>query len=79
MIGGLIVDEEPKGVSIVAQGPSLGAAGVPNPVQNSKVELFLGGQLLASNDNWRDNGNAAESQRRAQRHLTIARQRFSLL
>ena len=33
---------------------------MPNPVQNSKVELFLGGQLLASNDNWRDNGNAAE-------------------
>ena len=60
LIGGLIVDEGAKGVLIVARGPSLGGAGVPNPVQNPRVELFLGDQLIASNDNWRDNGNAAE-------------------
>lgn len=60
LIGGLIVSEGRKGVLIVARGPSLGAAGVPNPVQNPKVELYLGDQLIASNNNWRENGNASE-------------------
>ncbi|MBA2271858.1 MAG: hypothetical protein H0W20_14875 [Chthoniobacterales bacterium] len=60
LIGGLIIDEGLKGVLIVARGPSLGGEGVPNPVQNPKVELYLRDQLVASNNNWKENANAAE-------------------
>lgn len=60
LIGGLIVSEGQKGVLIVARGPSLAAAGVSNPVPNPKVQLYLGDQLIASNNNWRENSNASE-------------------
>jgi hypothetical protein len=60
LFGGFILSEGQKGVLIVARGPSLAAAGVPNPVQNPRLELFRGGQLIAANDNWGDNGNASE-------------------
>ena len=40
--------------------PSLSAFGVANALQNPKVELFAGDQLIASNSSWSANANASE-------------------
>ncbi|MGI8437800.1 MAG: hypothetical protein ACR2NX_13010 [Chthoniobacterales bacterium] len=60
LIGGFIVTEGSKGVIITAKGPSLTAQGVPNALQNPKLEVFLGNQLIASNNDWASNANVAE-------------------
>jgi hypothetical protein len=57
LIGGLIITgSEPKKVIIRAIGPSLSSffSGV---LADPKLELFQGSTLLASNDNWKENGN----------------------
>jgi hypothetical protein len=42
-------------------GPSLGAFGVPDSLQNPTLELYPGGgSLIAANDDWPDNSNSAE-------------------
>ncbi len=41
-------------------GPSLAAAGVSPVLANPSVQLFTGSTLLASNDDWKTNANAAE-------------------
>ena len=42
-----------------ALGPSLAAAGVPNPLQDPTLEVYNGsGDLIAANNNWRDTQQA---------------------
>ena len=60
LIAGFIVKDGGKRVAIRAIGPSLTAFGVPNPVQNPRIDLFLGNQMIASNGDWKTNGNAAD-------------------
>lgn len=62
LIGGFIVDDGGKTVFMDAKGPSLGSAGVANPVQATKIDLYLGSQIIASNNGWRNNANVAEIQ-----------------
>jgi hypothetical protein len=48
--------------NVVARGlgPSLGSAGVVNPLQDPQLELYDGdGNLRAQNDNWMDGPRAA--------------------
>ncbi len=54
MIGGLVVSSGPgKRVLFRALGPSLAAAGVPNPLANPRVDVYdASGQVIASNDDW---------------------------
>ena len=58
MIGGFIIGPENLGdatVLVRAIGPSLGDAGVANPVQDPTLELHNGdGDTIAENDNWKD-------------------------
>jgi hypothetical protein len=60
LIGGFIITGGPKLVLIRAMGPSLAAAGVSPVLANPSVQLFTGSTLLASNDDWKTNANAAE-------------------
>ncbi|MDQ3116772.1 MAG: hypothetical protein M3Q86_09230, partial [Verrucomicrobiota bacterium] len=60
MIGGLIVGDGVNTTVVVrAIGPSLGAIGVSNPLQNPTLELHgTNGDLLASDDDWKDTQQA---------------------
>jgi uncharacterized repeat protein (TIGR01451 family) len=60
MIGGtIIVGSSPTKVLIRAIGPSLTSFGVPNALQDPKLELHdSNGALIASNDNWRSDQEA---------------------
>ena len=60
LIGGFIVGgTESKTVVARAIGPSLGSAGVPNPLSNPFLELHNGnGDLVQSNDDWQDGADA---------------------
>lgn len=62
LIGGFIVGgSQTKTVVVRALGPSLAAAGVANPLSDPTVELRdAAGNLLASNNNWRDDPIAAQ-------------------
>ncbi|MBA3608841.1 MAG: hypothetical protein H0W43_10105, partial [Chthoniobacterales bacterium] len=62
LIGGFIVaGDTPKLVAVRAIGPSLGGAGIGNPLANPSLELHDGtGALIASNDNWQDAANAQD-------------------
>jgi hypothetical protein len=60
LIGGFIITGGPKRVLIRAMGPSLAAVGVSPILANPSVQLFTGSTLLASNDDWKSNANAAE-------------------
>jgi len=51
---GLIVEgEAPQRFVLRARGPSLADFGVAEPLEDPAVQLFLGGDLLAVNDDWR--------------------------
>ena len=56
MIGGFILDgTETRSLLLRAIGPSLGAAGVANPLLDPTLDLHdANGLLIRSNDNWRD-------------------------
>ena len=56
MIGGFILDgTETRRLLLRAIGPSLGAAGVNNPLLDPTLELHdANGALISANDNWRD-------------------------
>jgi len=56
LIGGLIINSgEPPVVVLRAIGPSLGSAGIVNPLQDPVIQLFdVNGALIAQNDNWHD-------------------------
>lgn len=62
LIGGFILGGNalPNNAVVVrAIGPSLSASGVTNPLQDPLLELHDGsGAMIASNDNWRDTGEA---------------------
>jgi hypothetical protein len=60
LIGGFIVTgSASKNVILRAIGPSLGAAGITNALQDPVLELHdQTGSLIASNDNWRDSQEA---------------------
>jgi hypothetical protein len=55
LIGGFIVTgSESKKVIIRGMGPSLGAAGVPDTLQDPVLELHQQGGAVVINDNWKD-------------------------
>ena len=64
MIGGFVIGgAEPKRVIIRALGPSLSAAGVAGALANPAIQLTqVDGTPVASNDDWKTNGNASEMQ-----------------
>lgn len=54
MIGGFILVNNPVRIVVRGIGPSLTAAGVPNPLADPTIELRDGaGTLILANDNWR--------------------------
>ncbi|MBK7660285.1 MAG: hypothetical protein IPJ28_14645 [Betaproteobacteria bacterium] len=60
MIGGFVIQgQSPQTVVIRARGPSLAAAGIPNPLANPVLQLFSGATVIASNDDWGTAANAA--------------------
>jgi hypothetical protein len=64
LIGGLIVAGNGPATTVVrALGPSLGQAGIANPLQDPTLELHDGnGTLTNFNDNWVDNGQLTSIQ-----------------
>jgi hypothetical protein len=65
MIAGLIVQgDAPKTVAITATGPSLAAYGINNPLVNPKLTIVRSSdqQVIATNDDWQDDANAAQLQ-----------------
>ena len=60
LIGGFIISDGGKTVFIDAKGPSLAAFGIANPVHATRIDLHRGSQVIASNNGWRNNTNAAE-------------------
>ena len=58
LIAGFIITDGGKTVLITARGKSL--TGIANPLQNPRLDLYQGGQLITSNANWQSNSNAAE-------------------
>jgi hypothetical protein len=60
VIGGFVIQNGPKQVLIRALGPSLRTAGVPEALDNPRVELFSGQTLLAENDDWPTSSNRDE-------------------
>ncbi|MFZ1217872.1 MAG: hypothetical protein WAO00_01195 [Chthoniobacterales bacterium] len=60
LIGGFIVTgSQPKTVLIRGIGPSLGGAGVGQPLADPTLELHSSSALVASNDNWKDTQRTA--------------------
>ena len=62
LIAGFIIQgDATKRILIRGIGPSLAAFGIAGPLQDPTLELnATGGALIASNDNWPANSNAAE-------------------
>ncbi|MBT7865334.1 MAG: S8 family serine peptidase [Opitutales bacterium] len=55
LIGGLVVaGPDPKLVLIRGVGPGLGDKGIAEPLANPMIELFLGADPIAFNDDWMD-------------------------
>jgi cyclophilin family peptidyl-prolyl cis-trans isomerase len=64
LIGGFFVSgADPKQILVRAIGPSLGAAGVPNPLVNPSLGFFNGqGTQIDSNDDWMTSPQQAQIQ-----------------
>jgi hypothetical protein len=65
MIGGFVIDGTgPKTVAIVATGPSLAPFGIASPLADPVLALVRSSDqaVLATNDDWQDDGNAAQLQ-----------------
>jgi len=60
LIAGFVITDGGKTVLITGEGPTLTSRGVTGAVQNPKIELFRGSQLIASNSSWQSNTNASE-------------------
>ena len=62
LIAGFIIQGDAnKRILIRGTGPSLATFGVADPLQDPTLELNAsGGTLIASNDNWPENSNAAD-------------------
>jgi hypothetical protein len=65
LISGFIVGEVDSATVVVrALGPSLASHGVSGVLSNPQVTIYgSSGRVIASNDNWQDNNNAADIQR----------------
>ncbi|MBK7661926.1 MAG: hypothetical protein IPJ28_23640 [Betaproteobacteria bacterium] len=61
MIGGFVIQGGRDGGDR-ARGPSVAAAGIPNPRCQSGVQSLLGGDLTRDNDDWGTAANAATVQ-----------------
>ncbi len=60
MIGGIIVQgDTPLTVVLRARGPSLAASGVTGLLANPLLQLVSNGSVIASNDDWQSDPNAA--------------------
>jgi len=64
LIGGFIVQgAQPKTLILRAMGPSLAGAGIPNVLTDPVLELHDStGTIIASNNNWQDDGLASQIQ-----------------
>jgi hypothetical protein len=65
MIGGFVIQGSgPQTVVVTGTGPSLAAAGIPNPLQNPTLTLVRSsdGATIGTNDNWQSASNAAQIQ-----------------
>ena len=60
LIGGFIIVDGGKTVVIRALGPSLSQFNIQNPVQSTRLDLYLGQQVIASNNGWQNDFRAAE-------------------
>ena len=61
LIAGFIVEGNTnKKLLLRAVGPSLGAFGIADALQDPALQLFSGNTELGANDNWPDSSNAAE-------------------
>lgn len=60
LIAGFVITDGGKTVLVTGEGPTLSARGVTGAVQNPKIDLYRGNQLIASNSSWQTNANAAE-------------------
>ncbi len=59
LIGGFVIDgDEPREVLIRALGPAL--SGVQGTINDPQLTLFSGADVVASNDDWDEGGNAAQ-------------------
>lgn len=55
LIGGIIIGGNVnKRIIVRGIGPSLSNKNVPNPLQDPTIEIFLGDNKIASNNNWKD-------------------------
>ena len=62
LIGGFVIrGDAPKRVIARGLGPSLGASGVSNTLQDPVLRVFSGPTVIAANDNWADSDAAAIS------------------
>ena len=60
MIGGFVISgTTPKTVVVRAVGPSLAAHGVQGALAGTRLDLYSGANLVASNDDWQQAANAA--------------------
>jgi hypothetical protein len=64
MIAGLIVGgTTPEAIVVRGLGPSLGEAGITNPLPNPSLTIFnSSGLAIASNDDWQDDPNSSSVQ-----------------
>jgi len=63
LIGGFVIQGDgPKTVLVTARGPSLAAQGVPGVLANPALTLYAGQTVIATNDDWGTNANAAAIQ-----------------
>ena len=60
LIGGIVFSDASDSLLLRASGPSLAARGINDTLSDPTMELFdSDGNLIAQNDNWRDNSNAS--------------------
>ena len=60
LISGFVVrGSQSQQVLVRAIGPSLGALGVSNPISDTTLEVYSGGTLVASNDDWKSTQQTA--------------------
>lgn len=62
--GFVIAGDEPKRVLVRAVGPGLSPLGVAGPLPNPRLQLYRGGTMIAENEDW---GSQAEAAATAQR------------
>ena len=65
MIAGIVIQGTgTKTVVVRARGPSLGAFGIANPLQDTVLQVFSGSTVIAQNDDWQASADAANIQGR---------------